>query len=332
MAATLPASLIRYDPSLEHPEPDEAVTIQHFVDTMRSVSETVRKDGGHAYRSVHAKSHGLLRGELRVLDPLPEPLRQGLFANPGTYPVVMRFSTNPGDILDDSVSTPRGLAIKVIGVEGERLPGAKGRSQDLVLVDGPAFGFPTAKKFLGGLKLLAATTDKAQGLKKVVSAVLRGAESVVESLGGKSSTLIALGGHPETHILGETFYSQVPLRYGTYIAKLAVAPSSPELKQLSGAALNLNGKPNGLRDATVDFFRQHGGEWEVRVQLCTDLGKMPVEDASVVWAEQDSPYLPVARIVVPSQDAWTKEREAEISDGMAFSPWHGFWRTSRLAP
>jgi hypothetical protein len=29
----------------------------------------------------------------------------------------MRFSTIPGDILDDSVSAPRGLAIKIIGVE-----------------------------------------------------------------------------------------------------------------------------------------------------------------------------------------------------------------------
>src|SRR5258708_6928935 len=40
----------------------------------------------------------------------------------------MRFSTIPGDILDDSVSTPRGLAIKVIGVEGERLEGSEARS------------------------------------------------------------------------------------------------------------------------------------------------------------------------------------------------------------
>ena len=34
----------------------------------------------------------------------------------------------------------------------------------------------------------------------------------------------ALGGHPETNILGETFYSQAPIRYGDYLAKVAVAP------------------------------------------------------------------------------------------------------------
>jgi hypothetical protein len=37
----------------------------------------------------------------------------------------MRFSTSPGDLLPDSVSTPRGLALKIFGVTGERLPGSE---------------------------------------------------------------------------------------------------------------------------------------------------------------------------------------------------------------
>ena len=48
----------------------------------------------------------------RILGALCRPLEeQGAFATPGTHDVVLRLSTNPGDILDDSVSTPRGLAI-----------------------------------------------------------------------------------------------------------------------------------------------------------------------------------------------------------------------------
>ena len=60
---------------------------------------------------MHAKSHGLLRGTLRVLDRLPPDYAQGLFAADGEYPVVLRLSTTPGDLLDDKVSTPRGIAI-----------------------------------------------------------------------------------------------------------------------------------------------------------------------------------------------------------------------------
>jgi len=94
-----PTSPLRYDPSVEHPEKDEAETEAALTETMLSISETTFKDGGHGLRSAHAESHGLLRDELRVLDGLPPVLAQGLAAKPGTYPVVIRLSTTPGDIL-----------------------------------------------------------------------------------------------------------------------------------------------------------------------------------------------------------------------------------------
>ena len=110
---------VRFSPSVERPDADEAKTTQGLIATMRYINEKTFADGGHALRSVHAKTHGILQGYLEVDTDLPDDLAQGLFAKPGRYPVVMRFSTLPGDVLDDSVSTPRGLAIKVIGVEGD---------------------------------------------------------------------------------------------------------------------------------------------------------------------------------------------------------------------
>ena len=315
---------VRYDPSLESPQPDEPETMAALVQALRRISETTFQDYGHAVRSVHAKSHGLLKGELRVLDHLPPPLAQGLFARPARYEAVLRFSTNPGDVLDDSVSTPRGLAIKVLGVEGPRLPGSEAEaSQDFVMANAPAFAAPDPKVFARNLKLLAATTDQPQGLKKVVSAALRGAEKVVETFGGESALLKNLGGQPNTHILGETFWTQAPLRYGDYVAKLSVAPLSPALTALTGTAIDASGHPDALREAVNAFFRDQGGEWEVRAQLLTNPGTMPVEDSSVPWPEEESPYVAVARLIVPSQSGWDEERSREIDDGMSFSPWHG---------
>ena len=167
---------LRWDPSEEDVQFDEGQINAELAATMRGIQETTFEDYGHAHRSVHAKSHGLLEGRLTVLSGLSPMLAQGLFAQPGTFPVIMRFSTNPGDILDDSVSTPRGLAIKIIGVKGERLPGSEGRvTQDFVMADAPAFGAPDSKAFLGTLKKLAATTDTGQGWKKALSVALRGA-------------------------------------------------------------------------------------------------------------------------------------------------------------
>lgn len=324
MPNSMSAAPLRYSPSVETPEENEAETARELTETMMGISQTTYKDCGHAMRSVHAKSHGILRGELQVFDNLPEPLAQGLFAKPRRYPAVLRLSTTPGDILDDSVSTPRGLALKIVGVEGERLSGSEGDiTQDFVMVNGPAFQTASGGAFLKNLKMLAKTTDSAQWPKKMISAAMRGTEAFVEAFGGKSPKVISLGGQPETHILGETFYSQVPILYGVYMAKIAVAPVSPDLKNLTGQPLDVNGKPNGLREAVVDFFRSTGGEWELRVQLCTDLDSMPIEDPSAVWPEDQSPYVAVARIVAPPQDAWSRERSAIVDDGFSFSPWHG---------
>ncbi len=319
-----PASPVVYDPSYEILEEGEAETCAELLKTLHGISETTFEHSGHATRSVHAKSHGLLLAELRVMDGLPPELAQGIFAKPGNWPVVMRFSTVPGDILDDSVSTPRGLAVKIVGVEGARLDGSEGDvTQDFVLNNGPAFLTPGPKKFLASLKVLAATTDKAPNFKKALSAVLRCTENTIEALGGESPTLKALGGHPETHILGESFFSQVPVLFGPYMAKISIVPASAELKALTNASLNVNGKPNGLRDAVTEFFASGRGEWELQVQLCTDLKTMPIEDASVSWPQDVSPYVAVARITAQPQLAWSEARSAAVDDGMSFSPWHG---------
>ena len=313
-----------FDLHFEQLEPDEVKTETDLTDTLLKISDTTFKDGGHAIRSVHAKSHGLLTGELRVLDNLPPALAQGVFGKPGAYPIIMRFSTTPGDILDDNVSTPRGVAVKLIGVEGDRLPGSEGDvTQDFVMVNGPAFNAPNTKKFLGSLKLLAATTDSAEGLKKVASATFRAAETVVEAFGGKSPTLTSMGGQPTTDLLGDMFYSQAPMLWGPYMAKVSIAPVSPALKARTDVPLDLSSRPDGIRETVVEFFHYNGGEWEFRVQLCTDIDSMPIEDSSIPWPEDKSPYIAVGRISVLSQQAWSDARAAVIDDGLSFSPWHG---------
>jgi hypothetical protein len=319
-----PASPVRFAPNIDTPEADEAQVGADLNQTLHRISEITFKDGGHALRSVHAKSHGLLQGELIVPAQDNPLLAQGLFAQPGRFPLVMRFSTIPGDLLDDAVSTPRGLAIKVFGVEGARLPGSEGQTtQDFLMVNGPTFNAPSGKAFASSLKLVAATTDKAEGLKKVLSAALQPIEAALEKAGHPSALLTTLGGQPETNVLGETFYTQLPIRFGDYIAKLCVVPVSPALAALHGEPVNLRDHPDGLREAVVAFFAANGGEWEVRAQLCADLEQMPIDPADKAWSEAFSPYVAIARIIAPPQVAWSEARSAAVDDGFAFSPWHG---------
>lgn len=311
-----------YSPAFEVPEEDELETAGEIVKTMRRIAETVARDEGRAFRPVHAKSHGFVFAELEVREGLSPHHAQGLFAKPGRWPVVIRLSTTPGDLLPDKVSTPRGLALKIVGVTGDRVDGSEGEvTQDFVLVNGPVFPAPGAKGFAKKLQLLAATTDRVPHLKNVLAAALRGAETLLEKTGHESSTLKVLGGHPATHILGETFYSQVPLLYGRYMAKVSLAPASGSLTALTGQRIDLT-HDDALREAVSAHFAGQGGEWDLRVQLCTDLARMPIEDASVQWPESESPFVPVARIRALPQTTWSTRRVAMVDEGMSFHPWH----------
>lgn len=314
---------LAYQPGFETAEDDEAEIHARLVETLLGISEKTFEDSGLGLRCVHAKSHGLLQGELEVL-PVPALYAQGLFATPLKLPALLRLSTTPGDLLDDRVSTPRGLALKVLGVPGPRLPGSEsGQAQDFLLVNGPAFLARSAREFLHSLKMLAGTTDRVPRLKLAFSALLRGTEKALEALGGESPRLKSLGGHPTTHPLGETYFSQVPFLYGPYMAKWSLWPVSPELRALKDAPVDLDEQPDGLRHAVERHFATTGGQWELRVQLCTGLEDMPIEDATVEWPQAQSPFVPVARLTVPPQAAWGEERAARMDDGLAFDPWDG---------
>jgi hypothetical protein len=316
-------SPVRYVPAFEGAMPDEDRIAAEIGHMLGQIQEKTWQDSKHAMRGMHAKSHGLLIGELAVREHLPAELAQGMFAKPARYPVVMRFSTSPGEMLEDSVSTPRGLALKVIGVEGPRVEGSGNDvTQDFVLHDRPVFSAANPNQFLANLKLLAPVTDRMEAVKKLTSAVARGAEAVVETFGGKSARLTAFGGHPETNILGETFYSATPILYGIYMAKLGVFPATPKLTELTGKPMANNGEPNMLRNFVVDFFLKENAAWEVRVQLCTNPETMPLEDASREWPQAESPYITVARLEVPKQDAWNAETIEAIDERLAFDPWH----------
>ena len=62
-----------------------------------------------------------------------------------------------------------------------------------------------------------------------------------------------------------------------------------------------------------------GAVWDLCAQLCIDLKAMPVEDASVPWPEDQSPYVPVGRITAQAQDAWSRSNITRVDEGMSFN-------------
>ncbi len=275
----------------------------------------------HAIRQAHAKSQGVLKGELTVYPDLPDHLRQGIFATPRSYPIIVRFSTAPGDIFSDHVPAHYGLAIKALGVAGQKAEADDDtENQDLLLVNSPVY-FGDVAQYLKVQELIEKTTGDPEIILKLVEAIARGAKTCMGFVGVKPPILVEALAAPAIHILGETFHSMAAIRFGDYIAKIRAAPLSESVRKLTGTPIPSSGSDCVLRDLVVAFFKNQSAEYELRAQLCTDLKRMPVENASIDWPDDLSAPQPVAKITLPQQEAYSPERRVYADDILSFKPW-----------
>lgn len=317
------SSPIHFSSDLETINDDEQETIAGLNQQFDVIMQKTAEDYGHAVRSVHAKSHGIIEAEMTIADGLPPELAQGMFATPGVHKVFLRLSTNAGDILPDAVSLPRGLAMKVLDVEGPRLPDAEGSTQDFIMVNGPVFQAPNAKKFLSSLKLLAKTTNRMEGTKTVMSSVLQTVNKGLEAVGVASPTIQSLGGGPNSDPLGETYFSVTPFRYGDYVAKFKLKPISPDLTKRTDTLIDASVQENAIRETVQAEMQETHGVWEFQVQLCRNLEQQPIEDPTVEWKEEDAPFVTVATITAMPQDSWSDANVQKVDEEMRFSVWTG---------
>lgn len=84
-------------------------------------------------------------GRFVVHDNLPPHLAQGMFAKPGTYDCIMRYSSLTPKILPDTAPQPRGIGMKIFGVEGEKIWGEDKKTQDWTFNNYPVLELRTPK-------------------------------------------------------------------------------------------------------------------------------------------------------------------------------------------
>lgn len=315
---------VPYADDLEHVPPDEDDMIDGIVDALHRNNERAYEKHQHAIRDAHAKGHGLLRGELTVYPDLDADLRQGLFATPATYPVIARLSSTAPEIRSDQVHGVRGIAIKVLGVQGPRtLPDFPGSSQDFIMVNSPTFPFKDVRDYLGSMGFaskLAQTPDFALELNNTV---LRSVAAVLKPLHIKLPPKVALFARENEHLLGQTYHSASPLRYGKYVAKVSVWPLSTSVTQLTETVIAPRTGYDAHADAVAAFFRNNTAEYEMRVQLCTDPAVMSIDDATVDWPVDQSGHQRVAKLTFPPQNPVSPERRVYADDVLSFNSWNG---------
>lgn len=125
--------------------PGEAEMIREVANLTRELQFKRKKNfasqGGQTFRGVHPKSHGCVAADFTVLNYIGHGNDVGLFAKPGTYEAMIRYSNASvlvlGDLLGGNGS--RGMAIKVFDVDGPIVPASKDeRNQDFLMINTPS--------------------------------------------------------------------------------------------------------------------------------------------------------------------------------------------------
>jgi hypothetical protein len=76
-----------------------------------------------------------------------------------------------------------------------------------------------------------------------------------------------------------------------------------------------------MRLALEETLRTQEVLFEFQVQLRTSERTMPIEDASALWPESESPYRTVAHLLLPRQEIALLRQQAACQN-LAFNVWH----------
>ena len=310
---------VRYSPDVEQEEPDFDKTLQTVLDDMRQhMRGSVKTEGiGLMVRNAHAKGYGLARGECEILSGMPTEYAQGIYAKPGRHEAMVRFSNGTNHVGSDRFLGPIvGIGLKIFGIEGPTLLDDEPDSHtfDYALINHPVFFVNTLKHYVFIQQVFAnlglpppanLTPEELQvGLHQVLYNFLTGKgtlppeEWAWEELGA----FLRLAQTKPINLLLSTYWTMGAVRHGDYVAKVRVAPVQSFADRIEQRALDLASAEQVFRPALVADLRKGPYEFDLQVQLCTDLDRMPVEKTTVVWPESLSPYVTIAKLRLPQQD------------------------------
>ncbi|MES2936546.1 MAG: catalase [Pseudomonadota bacterium] len=259
-----------------------------------------------AGRALHRKQLAAAQGTLEVLDGLPEWARHGLFEKPGQFEVWARLSNGGLDRKPDRAPDIRGLALRVLGVQGDSALGnGPARSQDFTLINQEVFSFAGSEEFVDFV--VAAARGEGQLIKYLFRryGLLGGLRRIASTL--RTAT------RPFTGFATEPLHSTLPMACGPYAVRVRLLP----------APANGAPKPGARDDWGLDVaerLRRGPLHWDLQLQFFADEASTPIEDASARW---NTPFTTVARLMLPQQDLASEQAKALAArvEGSVFDPW-----------
>jgi hypothetical protein len=285
----------------EYPPPDEQVHIDSLIRELRGKME---KDYARTrtLRDAHPKIHGCVRGQLSILPDLSAELAIGLFRTSRTFPVWVRFSNQSNTVSPDAKGDIRGVAIKLMGVDGDKLLPSETQSptHDFIMISDSRFVTKDVAEFDGLIKGLVGNFIT---LGWFFLTHWRVGRNLFTSLRKFSNPLTI------------RYFSVVPYLLGRRAVKYSLIPRDAVQTPVPSSPSD-----DYLKEAMVSQLKSGNAVFDFCVQFQTDAVKMPIEDPGITWDERLSPFTRVATLTIPSQVFDTASRQ-EFGDNLSFNPW-----------
>ena len=273
-------------------------------------------------------------------------IKQGLLAKQKKYPVWLRFANGRTEVKDDYVSDTRSMTVKVLMVEGERLlQSHESKTQDFIVQNAEIFFIKSIKDYYGFFCTAAKSQEAAKKWlfqhPQQFLALLKITSRTPKSLLTErywSGSAYALGLNPD---FDASQAGLVPVEYPA-VVKYAFTPVScePPHERISfqsrpgtpklpfsdrALALGLDSSQpdNYYRDELIQALAKPDAQycWDFGIQFQTS-PKMSIDDATIVWKERETPFLPVGRLTVKHQIV-DFEKQYDFCENLRFSPWNG---------
>ncbi|OJJ46175.1 hypothetical protein ASPZODRAFT_142798 [Penicilliopsis zonata CBS 506.65] len=301
-------------PGVENIGPDEPQKVEQLKAVMARMQQHNFDKHRHCFRATHVKTLGVVKGKLKVREDLPTELRQGVFHEPGReYDVIARYANEPYLLLDDKEATPRGLALKVFGVDGERLEGVENKTmtQDFFFNNAPMIELTNLDTTLDIMTLREKNFDNPTAL----SAALKLRTDAI-----KQHAPYQL---PNTNVISHSLFSQSAFGFGPWYGHMALFPANEQMKMKSNETVTKDAASGTLGNWLSEHFKDKEARYEFKIQLGTSALHHPTEDASIVWDQTTAPYQTLAVLSFPPQDSLNHARRTFWEDRMSLDPWRG---------
>ncbi len=260
----------------------------------------------YAARGVHAKGHACVKAYVDVNKDINQQLQHGVFAKPGKqYKAWIRFSNSGSNMAksDDNAKDARGMAMKLLNV-GENLNG--GTTQEFIAHNSPAFFVTSVEDYNKFVE--------AKGNPKYFIQGYNPFKWRIRELW----QLITAYAPPPHSPLWTQYFSNTAYKLGPHNVKFRMqscqAASPSETAQQST-------DPDFLKHTLARELSEDSACMQLAVQLQDATKQMPIEDATVLWKEDDSPFVSVASISIVQQTFDTPAQQ-QFCEDLSFSPWN----------